>query len=124
VKKFHLKKEGIQLEFKIGDGVTLALPPLHITIIGLIILFFLIRWGKQLDTGRYKVFFYFLISAYAAPIYSQSTKNGEFQLWIPLGFLVVFLYLYRSKSYHPSKMKASLLGLSIAIYQIIVHYIS
>jgi hypothetical protein len=119
----YLKRREAVMEIPIGNGA-LMLPPLHITIVGLIILFFLIRWSKQLETGRYKVFLYFLIGTYAAPIYSQSTEKGQFQLWIPLGFIILFLYLYRSKSNHPSKMKASLLGLSIAIYQIIQFYSS
>jgi hypothetical protein len=39
-----------------------------------------------------------------------------------LGFIVVFLYLFRSSRNHPSKMKASILGLCIAIYQMILQY--
>jgi hypothetical protein len=109
------------MEFKIGDGAIL-LPPLHITIIAIIIIFFLVRWSRQLETRRYTVLFYFLISTYIAPIYSQSTKEGVFQLWIPLGFLVVFFYLFRSTRNHPSKIKASLLGLCIALYRLILHY--
>ncbi|NMD69352.1 hypothetical protein HHO41_03560 [Bacillus sp. DNRA2] len=110
------------MEFKIGNG-TLFLPPLHITIIAIIIFILLFRWSKQLETRRYRIFLYFLISTYIAAIYSHSTKDGVFELWIPLGFIVVFLHLFRSKSYHPAKMKASVLGLSIAIYRLIQHYI-
>src|SRR3954454_16365745 len=84
----HYKKGGKSgMEFKFGNGA-IVLPPLHITIIAIIILFFLVRWSKQLETRRFTVFFYFLISTYIAPIYSQSTKEGVFQLWIPLGFIV------------------------------------
>ncbi|SLJ88552.1 hypothetical protein SAMN06272722_101181 [Paenibacillus sp. RU5A] len=75
------------MEFKFGDAAIL-LPPLHITIIAIIIIFFLIRWSKQLETRRFTVFF----------------------------------YLFRSERNHPSKMKASILGLSIAIYQLILQY--
>ncbi|MFJ5625664.1 hypothetical protein ACIQD3_23990 [Peribacillus loiseleuriae] len=110
------------MEFKFGN-VAIMLPPLHITIIAIIIIFFLVRWSKQLETRRFTIFFYFLISTYIAPIFSQSTKEGVFQLWIPLGFIVVFFYLFRSKRNHPSKMKASILGLSIAIYQLILQYV-
>lgn len=110
------------MEFRFGD-VTIVLPPLHITIIAIIIIFFLVRWSKQLETRRFTIFFYFLISSYIAPIYSRSTKEGVFQLWIPLGFIVVFFYLFRSERNHPSKMKASILGLSIALYSLILQYV-
>ncbi|MCM3708017.1 MULTISPECIES: hypothetical protein [Cytobacillus] len=110
------------MEFKIGNGA-IVLPPLNITLIAIIILFFLVRWSKQLEIRRFTVFFYFLISTYIAPVYSHSTKEGVFHLWVPLGFIVVFLYLFRSKSYHPSKMKASILGLCIALYQLILQYV-
>nr|WP_251025894.1 hypothetical protein [Bacillus sp. ISL-47] len=111
------------MEFKFGN-FGIVLPPLHITVIAIIIMFFLVRWSKQLETRRFSVFFYFLISTYIAPIFSHSTKEGIFQLWIPLGFIVVFFYLFRSKRNHPSKMKASILGLCIALYQIFLHYIA
>ncbi|MFD0616978.1 hypothetical protein ACFQZR_05840 [Paenibacillus sp. GCM10027629] len=110
------------MEFKFGDAA-IVLPPLHITIIAIIIIFFLVRWSKQLETRRFTVFFYFLISTFITPIFSRSTTDGVFQLWIPLGFIVVFFYLFRSKRNHPSKMKASILGLSIALYQLILQYV-
>ncbi len=109
------------MEFKIGNGA-IVLPPLHITIIAIIIIILLVKWSKRLETRRFTVFFYFLISTYIAPIYSLSTKEGIFQLWLPLGFIVVFLYLFRSKRNHSSKLKASFLGLCIAIYQLIHIY--
>lgn len=111
------------MEFNIGNGAAIFLPPLHITFISIIIIFLLVRWSKQLETRRFTVFFYFLISAYIAPIYSQSTKEGVFQLWIPLGFIVVFFYLLDRKRNHPAKMKASILGLCLAIYQLVLIYI-
>ncbi|MDZ5472225.1 hypothetical protein SM124_10745 [Bacillus sp. 31A1R] len=110
------------MEFKIGDGA-IVLPQLHITIIAIIIIILLVRWSKRLETRRYTLFFYFLISTYIAPIYSQSTKEGVFQLWIPMGFIVVFFYLFRSERNHPSKMKASTLGFCLAIYQLVLKYI-
>ncbi|MEK4662296.1 hypothetical protein MHH93_10380 [Priestia sp. FSL H7-0729] len=110
------------MEFRIGNGA-LLFPPLHITIIAIIIIFILVRWSKQLETRRFTVFFYFLIGTFITPIYSQSTTKGVFELWIPLGFIVVFLYLIRSERNHPSKMKASILGFSLAIYQLILKYI-
>ncbi|MGE7094536.1 hypothetical protein ACQKII_24560 [Lysinibacillus sp. NPDC048646] len=110
------------MEFEFGD-VAIVLPPLHITIIAIIIIFFLVRWSKQLETRRFTIFLYFLISTYIAPIFSLGTKEGVFQLWIPLGFIVVFFYLFRSERNHPSKMKASILGLSIALYSLILQYV-
>jgi hypothetical protein len=110
------------MEFKFGNGA-IVLPPLHITIIAIIIILFLIRWSKQLETRRFTIFFYFLISTYIAPIFSRSTKEGVFQLWIPIGFILVFFYLFRSKRSHPSKMKACILGLCIALYQLILQYV-
>ncbi|MFC4401761.1 hypothetical protein [Gracilibacillus xinjiangensis] len=62
------------MEFKMGN-VAIVLPPLHVTIIAIIIIIFLVRWSKQLETGRFKIFFYFLISAYVAPIYSALQKR-------------------------------------------------
>lgn len=109
------------MEFKLGNAFIL-LPPLPITIILVIIVFLLVRWSKQLDTRRFTVFFYFLISTSITPIFSSGTTEGVFELWIPLGFLVVFFYLFRSKRNHPSKMKASILGLSIALYQLFLQY--
>ncbi|MEH7225609.1 hypothetical protein V7112_17505 [Bacillus sp. JJ1566] len=110
------------MEFKFGD-FAIVLPPLHVTIIGLIIIFFLVRWSKQLETRRFTVFPYFLISTYIAPIFSHSSKEGVFELWIPLGFIIVFVYMFRNKRNHPSKIKASILGLCIALYQLILQYV-
>lgn len=62
------------MEFKFGNGA-IVLPPFHITIIAILILFFLVKWSKQLETRRFRVFFYFLFSTYIAPIYSHSTKG-------------------------------------------------
>jgi hypothetical protein len=110
------------MEFKFGD-FAIVLPSLPITIIAIIMIFLLIKWSKQLETRRFTIFFYFLISTYIAPIFSHSSKGGVFQLWIPLGFIVVFFYLHYSKRNHPSKMKASILGLSIALYQLLLKYV-
>ncbi|PYZ94772.1 hypothetical protein CR194_04385 [Salipaludibacillus keqinensis] len=109
------------MEFEFGN-FGIFLPPLHITMALIVMIFFLVRWSKQLETGGYKVFFYFLISTYAAPMASWNTEEGLFELWIPIGFIAVFSYLLLGKSYHPSKMKASILGFCLAIYQIISHY--
>lgn len=106
------------MEFEIGN-VILMLPSFDITIIAIIVIYLLIRWSKQLETRRFTIFIYFLISTYITPIYSRSSTEGEFQLWFPLGFILVFFYLNRSEKYHPSKMKASILGLCIALHRIV-----
>ncbi|SES18638.1 hypothetical protein SAMN04487944_12269 [Gracilibacillus ureilyticus] len=109
------------MEFDFGN-FSIVLPPLHISIIAIIVIFMLIRWSKQLETRRFTVFFYFLVSCYIAPVYSRGTDDGVFVLWLPLGFIVIVLYLYSSKRSHPSKIKASILGLCIAVYQLILQY--
>ena len=111
------------MEIQIGPGAYLLLPPIHITVVAIIIMFFLVRWSKQLETRRFTVFFYFLISTYISPIYSRSTEEGTFQLWVPSGFLFILFYLFVSDRRHPSKMRASGLGLCIAVYQLILQYI-
>lgn len=111
------------MEFKLGSG-TLMLPSLHVMIMAAIIIYLLVKWSKELETRQFTVYFYFLISAYIMPIFSRySEKDGEFQLMFPIGFVVVFFYLFRSERYHRAKMKSAFLGLGIAVYQIIRHYI-
>ncbi|PYZ96586.1 hypothetical protein CR205_12815 [Alteribacter lacisalsi] len=109
------------MHFEFGN-FGIHLPPLHITITAIIIIFLLVKWSKQLETRRFTVFFYFLISTAIVPTYSRNTEEGIFELWIPVGFIVVFLYLIRSERYHPAKLKASVLGLCIAIYQLVFLY--
>lgn len=104
-------------------NVTIVIPPLHITIIVVVIIFLLVRWSKPLETRRFTVFFYFLFSTTITPIYSSYTAKGSFQLWIPIGFIMMFLYLFGRKRNHPAKVKASILGFSIAIYQLILKYV-
>ena len=111
------------MEFNLGNGVSLHLPALHITISAIIIIVLLVKWSKQLETRGFTIFFYFLISALIAPLYSRSTENGVFELWFPVGFLFIVAYLYSSKKYHPAKIKASALGLCVAIYQLVFQYL-
>ena len=92
---------------------------LPITIVSIIVIILLVKWSKELETRRFTVFLYFLISTYIAPFYSRNTKDGIFELWFPFGFIIVFFYLLGSKRNHPSKMKASILGLSIALYNLV-----
>jgi hypothetical protein len=117
------KKGGLcRVEFKLSD-FSIVLPPFHITIMAIIIIFFLVRWSKHLETRRYTVFIYFLISTHIGPVFSTDTKEGTFELWVPLGFIVVFFYLFLSKRNHPFKMKASILGLVVASYKLVLHYV-
>ena len=112
------------MKFEFGD-LTIQLPPLMISLILIAIIYFLWKWSKELDNRRFTIFLYFLISTYIAPLYSQSTKNdGQFVLWFPLGFVVIMFYLYANKRNHPAKMKASLLGLAVALYRLIVIYMN
>ncbi|MFS0782190.1 hypothetical protein [Bacillus sp. 1P06AnD] len=110
------------MEFKVGEGATIVLPPLPITIYLVICLFFLIKWSKQLETRRFSLYFYFLISAYTTPVYSSYTEAGVFRLYIPLGFIFIICYLFSSKKKHPAKMKASILGFCLALYQLYFQY--
>jgi len=111
------------MEFKLGNDAAIFLPSLPITIIAIIIIFLLVRWSKQLETRRFTIFFYFLISTYITPVFSRNTKDGVFELWLPLGFIIVLIYLIRSKRNHPSKIKASILGLCIALFQLVLQYL-
>ena len=111
------------MEFKLGNGAAIVLPTLPITIIAILIIFLLVRWSKQLETRRFTVFFYFLISTYIAPINSHSTDEKAFTLWLPLGFIAVLFYLFLNKRNHPSKIKASILGFCVALYQLILQYV-
>lgn len=117
-----MMKRGKRMEFELGDG-TLMLPSLHILIMAGVIIYFLIRWSREMDRDGYKVYFYFLISAFIMPIYSSYSEGEEFQLYVPVGFVVMFFYLFRSEKYHWAKMKACMLGLIIALYQMIRYYI-
>lgn len=108
------------MEFDIGNG-TLILPELHITIMAIVIIYLLVKWSKELETRRFTVFLYFLASAYIIPLFSYHSTDSEFQLWFPVGFILMFFYLRRPDKYHSAKIKASWLGLSVALYQIIMH---
>ncbi len=110
------------MEFSLGN-VTIVLPPLLISMIMVIIIFLLVRWSRQLETRRFTIFFYFWISTFNTPIYSHATTEGFFQLSLPMGFLLILLYFSGGNRYHPAKMKASLLGLSVALYQLILQYL-
>ena len=105
------------MEFKLGNGAAVVLPPFPITVIAILIIYLLVRWSKQLETRRFTVFFYFLVSTYIAPIYSHSTEGKTFALWLPLGFIAVLFYLFLNEKNHPSKIKAS-------VFRFWSHYIN
>ncbi|SHS90681.1 Uncharacterised protein [Mycobacteroides abscessus subsp. abscessus] len=87
------------------------------------ILYLLYRWSKELENRSFTVFIYFLVSTNIGPLFSTSTKDGgDFTLWFPLGFVMVLIYLYVSKRQHPAKIKASALGLCVAIIKMIHAY--
>ena len=111
------------LEFNF-DSFSIMLPSLPVTLFAIILIALLVKWSKQLKTRRFTIFFYFLIGSYITPILTLDTQTGFFQLWIPLGFLILLFYLFHRDRYHPAKMKASILGLCLAIYQIILQYMN
>ncbi|WP_369690999.1 hypothetical protein [Robertmurraya korlensis] len=119
-----LPYEVLQLLYDPVEGLILLLLNnflLPILFIG--ILFFLYRWSKELEDRSFTIFIYFLVSTYIGPLFSTSTEDGgDFTLWFPMGFAMVMIYLYASKRYHPAKMKASSLGLCVAIVKIIHEY--
>lgn len=103
--------------------MTIHLQALLFAVVAIVIIYWLIKWSKQLENRRFTVFFYFLISTTITPLYSYSTENnGLFELWFPLGFIILIIYLYANQKMHPAKIKASLLGLAVAIYKMIKAY--
>jgi hypothetical protein len=109
------------MEFNLVDFSFVFLP-FRFIIAATIIIFLLVRWSKQLETGRYKVFIYFLVSTHIGPVFSRETEECTFELWFPLGFVVVLVYMFLRKSKHPSKIKACILGACVAVYKLVVHY--
>ena len=85
-------------------------------------IYFLVKWSKELETRRFTIFFYFLISTTITPLFSSSNEDGMFTLWFPLGFFILLIYLFTNKRMYRAKLKASLLGLAVAIYKIIAKY--
>lgn len=110
------------MEIPIGSG-TLHLPSLPTTIVAIAVIYLLVRWSKELEERQFTVYFYFLISLFIAPIFSMTMKDGVFELWLPVGFLFILLYLNANQRYNWTKMKASLLGFAIAIYLLVLKYI-
>ncbi|WP_033542986.1 hypothetical protein [Planococcus sp. CAU13] len=111
------------MEFDLGNGVTLMLPSIPFIIIAAVVIYLLKRWGKEMETRRLTLFFYFLISAWIIPLYTRTSSEGTFELMFPVGFIVICFYLYGSERYHRAKLKASLLGFAVAVYQLVMHYL-
>ncbi len=111
------------MEFDLGNGVSLMLPSIPFIIIAAIAIFLLSRWSKEMETRRFTLIFYFLISAWILPIYTRTSSEGTFELMFPLGFIGMCFYLYGNERYHPAKLKASLLGFAVAVYQLVMHYL-
>lgn len=110
------------VEIKLFGGGSLLLPPIHITIILIIMTYLYVRLCNKLGISKMKTLLYFVISTIVIPVYSHSSENGLFHLWVPIGFIFIAIYLIKGKTYHPSKLVASLLGLAFAIYQMFEHY--
>ncbi|EKN70134.1 hypothetical protein BABA_07146 [Neobacillus bataviensis LMG 21833] len=110
------------MNFEFGN-TSIHLSPIITFVIFAVILYLLWRWSKELENRSFTIFLYFMISTYTAPIFSRSTSNGDhFELWVPLGFIIILVYLVANKKNHPAKMKASLLGLAVGIYKLIEIY--
>ncbi|WP_102028865.1 hypothetical protein [Salirhabdus sp. Marseille-P4669] len=109
----------MKLEF---GNVTINLLALFIFILILIGFSFIRKWGKELNNRYATLFFYFLISTFVAPLYSYYSDERSFELWFPIGFTLILLYIVANKDFHASKIKASLLGFAIAIFRLIQEY--
>ncbi|BCB04059.1 hypothetical protein [Bacillus sp. KH172YL63] len=88
----------------------------------IIIIYILIKWSKQLENRGYTVFIYFLISTHIGVVYSHSTEEGIFELWMPMGFIAVMIYYMFSSRKHSAKLKASALGLTVAMFLMALQY--
>ena len=110
----------MQLEF---SSITVHLLPLIVSAVIIATIYILSRWSRELTERHYRVYLYFLVSAIIAPIFSYDTGSGVLQLWFPLGFALLMLYLAANHSRkHPAQYKASSLGLAAALYQIMQQY--
>lgn len=108
------------MQFQMENGI-LFLPSIYIILIAIVVIYLLVKWSKQLETRRFTVLFYFLISTIITPLYSYSNGDIFYRIWFPLGFIIVSLHLFQNERYHPSKRKASFLGLLFAIIQMFLN---
>ena len=115
-------KGELQMQLDLGN-ITIHLLPLFISTVIIAIVYILSRWSRELTERHYTIFLYFLISAIIAPIFSYDSDSGGFQLWFPIVFASLMLYLATNHSRrHPAKYKASFLGLAAALFQIMQQY--
>ncbi|MDF2608434.1 MAG: hypothetical protein K0S34_2636 [Bacillales bacterium] len=54
-------------------------------------------------------------------LYSWSREN-RLELWFPLGFTYLFVYLMLQEDRQPNKVKACILGLVVGVYLLISKY--
>lgn len=110
------------MQLEIGN-ITIHLPPLIVSAVIITIIYILSKWSRELTERHYRIYLYFLISAIITPIFSYNAGSGVFQLWFPIGFALLILYLATNRSRrHPAKYKASFLGLAAALFQIMQQY--
>ncbi|MDF2946442.1 MAG: hypothetical protein K0S51_1121 [Bacillales bacterium] len=87
----------------------------------IIVLYFLYSWS-QLETKRYKIFLYFIVSTIIVPLFVTETRENRLELWFPLGFTYLFVYLMLKEDKQPNKVKACILGLVVGVYMLISKY--
>lgn len=110
------------MQLELGN-ITIHLTPLIVSAVIIAIIYILSVWSRELTERHYMIFLYFLISAIVAPILSYDTGSGVFQIWFPLGFASLMLYLATNRTRkHPAKYKACFLGLAVALFQIMQQY--
>jgi hypothetical protein len=78
--------------------------------------------GKKIKSDRWVLVLYFLGSCCILPLYKESTKDGVFRLWFPVGFGVVIVCLLFNKNRNRAKFRASLFGFSVALGLLFVTY--
>ncbi|MGI2329157.1 hypothetical protein [Planococcus sp. YIM B11945] len=80
------------MEFEIGNGA-IVFPNLHITIMAIVIIYLLVKWSKELETDRYKVFFYFFDKClHNADLFAQYNRQ-RLSIMVSSGICADFLIL-------------------------------
>lgn len=70
-----------------------------------------------------KLFLYFLISCTVVPFYSVGRVDGtDFNLWFPLGFVMVLIAILYNKNRDRAKIEASLTGFLCSVLLMIILY--
>ncbi|MFD1019461.1 hypothetical protein [Thalassobacillus hwangdonensis] len=92
-----------------------------VALISFVVIFYLLlRWGHRYKGNTIKIFVYYFISMYIGVLFSHSSEGDVFTLWFPYGFAAALIYLFTSGQYHPSKMKASIVGLMYGGYSLAI----